>query len=1385
MKTIFLILLSLLLSGLRDAARAEEDSDQRPAAKDTVIVPYDPKKPVQGQHPDKLYVPYDRFLELWEAAKAARAGEKPVPAPLPFALSSARYEAQLEAERVVVTATLELTTYNDPWVSVPMPFNGRMSTLTLDGKVVSLSDGILLVPEPGHHTLAAHFEIPLTRGQTDFGWSIPRSAATRLVLTLPESRWSARVLPDSGIIEQILDGKKVVTAALGSTDRLQVKVLEAAASAKGLETPAAVEFQTVIFTQSGFERMVTAVVFSHPGAARDRYTVRLPRGLLLVDLEAPGLRSWKLTDVADAPMLEVMLTEPVKERGGFTLITERAVSLPADQTAPTFSAEARRTSRITALAADASVEVKASPGAGLRQVEPAQLANPRARQELGETPMVGVWAGDGLLGYRVTPAPSKSEARINYVYQVNRRKIELIAAMQLQAKGGPLFDVSVSVPPGFEVLAVDSQRLQDWWREGDRLKVRFRGTTPEATPLVVHLVRLYAAAPRELEVQPLVLDGFVKVTGEAVIAAHKGVEATLKLKEGGEARELDPEKAATDFQILPPLERKRGFAFKTQAFSGQVALATLPPKLNTAWVLHAQAHEAWVSLSIKAQLTLRQGSVDKATFSLPATLPEARVSGTEVREARSKVAGDRRVYEVQFQDDIYEGVDFTIDVDTRMDAEFALPAPEFPEAQISTGFVVADNASEYEMKLRTDRVVPVRVEDMPWQPTVTKSAGVFRAEPGWKVTMAVEKLEKTEARSAYCAWAEMTTALRRDGMVWHKGVWHLQNRSLQFLPVALPAGAELMSARVAGQGVRADTGTVGGRAAMLIPLIRTKPGDVSYDVELVWRSAGDPLTAKDARKFEEAELLGITVEQTFWNVWLPDEREVTTTGGNLAEVIEVSREVEKGRSAVEELKSLNKLLSSENLDAGTWAVAQLNFSANCMILDQKVAQNKLKLSGANTYTGATKQSDAQVQSKVAELTDLNGEVSQELQKAAEENRRLQTFNQRRFGGGQQQAAMASQPGVIQSFNQTGTPGRSQAQGGSLNSSNAQALLFGQQAEPAAQPGDALQTLNLANQTNPAANEYQRSANVTNGNISNGTVVNGGTLRWSANPANTVTLNNANSGLPAEDGGKSNFYVNDNIVLKEAKAKPDAAKDDLEGQKTLRDLDQLQTNRFNEAGDKKKEVGTAKAPAKGESRTVPQVPAPLPQNMNFRGSNYARGNRAQMEEERKGQQMQQPGQSAYDPTIGGGGIAQAARPMAAPGIATPPPATIPAAGNLDISGTAYLVRAASKPTETPAALAAPVTATTAMPAQPMTTEPPPPTGLETNGRISLEVDFPTEGRVYHFQKVKANGTLELQIANTTRVVEWPRLGVFGGLALLLGFLGRLLARRQQMPRAGAV
>ena len=62
----------LILLALPFAVAASGKSKPVSENTETVIVPFESGKLLEGQKPDQFYVPYERFVELWEAAKASR-----------------------------------------------------------------------------------------------------------------------------------------------------------------------------------------------------------------------------------------------------------------------------------------------------------------------------------------------------------------------------------------------------------------------------------------------------------------------------------------------------------------------------------------------------------------------------------------------------------------------------------------------------------------------------------------------------------------------------------------------------------------------------------------------------------------------------------------------------------------------------------------------------------------------------------------------------------------------------------------------------------------------------------------------------------------------------------------------------------------------------------------------------------------------------------------------------------------------------------------------------------------------------------------------------------------------------------------------------------------
>ncbi len=581
---------------------------------------------------------------------------------------------------------------------------------------------------------------------------------------------------------------------------------------------------------------------------------------------------------------------------------------------------------------------------------------------------------------------------------------------------------------------------------------------------------------------------------------------------------------------------------------------------------------------------------------------------------------------------------------------------------------------------------------------------LFVTLTNWSVTIGVERLEKATARAAFVAWAEMTTALRRDGTEWHRATYRLQNRSLQFLPVKMPVGAQLVSVRVAGQNVRADAGKVSGQSAVLVPLIKTKPGDLSYNVELVYRKQGRAMSWRFKRELDDPELLGITVEKTFWNVWLPDDRKLQSSTGNMEPVLAEVNKAEKLGGQIQELKSLVSIAGSEaaSLMSRGNAVANIdrlkkeiesenrddNFGDNYGV--QRKGGKAPKPTPAEETVGK-KGLEQQGEYVANKRREVNEELGKEVRKLAEITKNNSNITAQTFvaGGTQGTASQLTNNGTIQF-------------------GNAQS-----------------QTLIVQGQTTNAQGQTWNA--------------NGGYLQQ-APPAATPVPTNGVKG--------NNFYFNDNVVLNNrvenapAPAKPaskgkdadyfakklPAVQLDLNGQQSRLDQAKAKTDRGVEDMKEKKQSISA--------------------------LNTARGNNIRFQEEQTAKQQLPVAQPR-------------ATPM--PNQPVPPPAPFTLAGGNSYTG-GITINGGTL------AISSAVTGTGGITANAIDRLSDAPSGdeaqrLQPTGRVSLAVDFPTEGQLFHFKKVKANAQLGLTVLAPESLTRWKYLALAAVLAGALAWVSR--------------
>ncbi len=932
------VLLSLL--SLTAQAPAAETT---PAAY-TAYVPFDSTKPLADQTPGRYFLTYDTFQKLWAQARANKlnAGKS---APTidttgaPWAgIQSALYKGDILADRLKLEGVLTIVS-TGAWATVGLDFQGLCS-LTLDGATAPLSEKKLLLEKPGVHTVIAKLEIPLTSNWQSVTTRLPQAAASMITLSLTDM--SARMDLNNGrpVVETATaEGvpQRHLTAALGNVSALTLKRDLGARMANAAQSlPPSAKLVASLYLSPALERLEAGIDFDFPGGDRQEFAVELDPSLTPVSVDIPNVEKWSLTAAADKQTLNFRLTLPVREKLHLSLTAERTVGGP---TFPSVWPVASRVERELRLLAVDELEVTVQPAASHQQTDFPKVEGTTGADAGFQRFAAYRVAGPPVpLGFKTARRTLNSALQADYLYQISPSKLEVHAVFNLKpARGQDLLHTSAIIPNGFTVTRVDSDRLQDWWVDGDRLRIRFSGPTPETTTLLLGLAQPWKEPPVQLELAPVALENIGSVRGRAQIAALPDVNGVLNFpkQKASQIRETSPGEQREeyppigDFKLTSPFETKREFTFNTADYTAAVTLGKVPARFDTRWVLAAEVQESWVRLEARLDLEVKSGALSEFILQLPASAvatTEPRLTGEQIREMvrLPAVAGAEATapvrYKVSLQRPITTATQATLALEIPHQGEIHLPDLTFPEAGLNERFVVVQNASAGELHFEAKRslhVEPLQARDVErdlhFRIQQFAQPSYFRVGAEWDIVFTLEKLATTVGTKALVLYAELTTALRANGEEWLQADYRLQNRSLQFLPVRLPEGFTLLSAIVNDQPVRADQGTRDKLPVLLIPLIQTRPGDLALQVRLVCRrlpNTGGKVPDSLNLALDDPELPGVTIERTVWRVALPNGYVVKDAKGNMDAVAANEAKFEQEAAVATELSSLLMMCNS-------------------------------------------------------------------------------------------------------------------------------------------------------------------------------------------------------------------------------------------------------------------------------------------------------------------------------------------------------------------------------------------------------------------------------------------------------------------------------------------
>lgn len=894
----------------------------------TVYVPYDVEVPLSEQSATRYYLDYDSFQKLWQDVKTYRqeqtgGGEPEVKKS--YDLTSALYRVKSTTEEIAVSGRLALHTRGRGWQKVPLAFSGvSVESIRLNGETAAMREGAILVEEPGQHVIDVELKVPIVEGQDSAKWQVPQCSATLLEIKMDSEVAEPVLQGDWPLAERIEDGNTTYTAAIGQAGEVQFR-RRLKTSAHRSTRPSLGLINARLFVAQGLEQLEAEYQLKFSGQEKSDFSISFDRSVTPVSFDIPHLSHWQIADRVDSGLRELSfsLSQPAQDSLVIRFAGERVYSAK-DETAsqrrfPHLSAEATRIEQRREILRANGIRIKADPGVNHRQITSGGDADGKS----GFIPVstFSLTGQDEALDYALSSAEAERSVVADYVFQVGAAKLETIAQFQVTSLDEPLLEMAFEIPADSKVQSVQGNRIREWWRTENDLFVRLAGETPEVTALLIHLTQEQTdvgAGEQSLAMGPFRVHGFSEeqVSGTGLVVAHTTRDVVIDFAEDRRVvREVGIDEVGSDIEVLPPMEKKRGFRFDRASYSGEVISTQLESRYDSLWVMLAQIQDTWVDLSVHTDIEVSRGGIDRFVFETAVGAPEFRAIGDQVREVVVTETDILRRYEVIFQEYLTSATSLTLEAELAHTDSIQLPDLAIPGADRQERYVILENRSVTQMDIQSQGVDKAVMSMLPYKPETILSAQLYRARPEWQMSIDLERLETSAGSDAIIQFAELTTAFRANGEEWLKAVYRMQNRSLQFLPIVADPKADLVSVTVAGTVVRADKGKIDGQDVLLIPLIQTEPGQLSYDVSVVFRKVGKRQSGTSdrlKRNLDDPTVLGMTVEKTMWKVHLPQGHELVDTGGNMQRVQAEDSAVAKLQSELDELKSLNWFSTSKS-----------------------------------------------------------------------------------------------------------------------------------------------------------------------------------------------------------------------------------------------------------------------------------------------------------------------------------------------------------------------------------------------------------------------------------------------------------------------------------------
>ena len=336
-------------------------------------------------------------------------------------------------------------------------------------------------------------------------------------------------------------------------------------------------------------------------------------------------------------------------------------------------------------------------------------------------------------------------------------------------------------------------------------------------------------------------------------------------------------------------------SYSSPNYAAVLQLKPREPVVRCTTITNIRVTETVVEETVLLDFSVAKAGIREISFLLPASLKGARITVPMLRRKTVEpTAGDDVRVRLTLQDELMDRLRVLVENDRLLTPGIhPVPIPVVETGHTWRQYVALENAGRDEVLIaEAEGLDPLTRQQKEWRSLagwlgeeLTHAYLVSAASP--RLSFKTRQRVPVETVGARIGLAQTVLVVDDQGACRAAQTYRIDNRSEAFLEVELPAGAELWSAFVAGQPVKpARVAGTSQPRRVRIPLIKTAPGDLDYEVVLGYGGTVRAPGGLHEMDFPLMRTVNVAVELSHVSVYLPESYRWFDFGGTTRQVFD-------------------------------------------------------------------------------------------------------------------------------------------------------------------------------------------------------------------------------------------------------------------------------------------------------------------------------------------------------------------------------------------------------------------------------------------------------------------------------------------------------------------